>query len=206
MALSPGASALRVTNRVCGIGPSTASTSSSTPSTIDSTRSTSPPKSACPGVSTMLMRVPPYSMAQFLARMVMPRSRSMSSESMTRSPTFSCAAKVPDCFRRQSTRVVLPWSTCAMIAILRMGRFISQGTKKGAQGSRFALRLRRRPPGRLWDGLADADGGGCDAHLDEEGEERDGQGQHGADEKNGDQRRQVDRQERIGEERHNDER
>ena len=43
------ASAFRVTKRVCGIGPSTASTRSSTPSTIDSTRSTSPPKSACPG-------------------------------------------------------------------------------------------------------------------------------------------------------------
>ena len=49
MALSPSASALRVTNRVWGMGPSTASTSSSTPSTIDSTRSTSPPKSAWPG-------------------------------------------------------------------------------------------------------------------------------------------------------------
>ena len=44
-----------VTKRVCGIGPSTASTSSSTPSTMLSTRSTSPPKSAWPGVSTMLM-------------------------------------------------------------------------------------------------------------------------------------------------------
>ena len=108
MALRPSASALRVTKRVCGIGPSTASTSSSTPSTIDSTRSTSPPKSAWPGVSTMLMRVPPYSIAQFLARMVMPRSRSMSLESMTRSPIFSCAAKVPDCLSRQSTSVVLP--------------------------------------------------------------------------------------------------
>ncbi len=108
MALSPRASALRVTKRVCGIGPSTASTSSSTPSTIDSTRSTSPPKSACPGVSTMLMRVPPYSIAQFLARMVMPRSRSMSFESMMRSPMCSCAAKVPDCLSRQSTSVVLP--------------------------------------------------------------------------------------------------
>src|SRR6266852_3353907 len=54
----PCASALRRTNRVCGIGPSTASISSSTPSTMDSTRSTSPPKSACPGVSTMLMCVP----------------------------------------------------------------------------------------------------------------------------------------------------
>jgi hypothetical protein len=55
---NPRASALRVTKRVCGMGPSTASTSSSTPSTIDRTRSTSPPKSACPGVSTMLMCVP----------------------------------------------------------------------------------------------------------------------------------------------------
>src|SRR5215831_4414393 len=50
IAFSPWASALRVTKRVCGMGPSTASTSSSTPSTMDSTRSTSPPKSACPGV------------------------------------------------------------------------------------------------------------------------------------------------------------
>ena len=49
MALCPSASALRVTKRVWGMGPSTASTSSSTPSTIDSTRSTSPPKSAWPG-------------------------------------------------------------------------------------------------------------------------------------------------------------
>ena len=96
MALRPSASALRVTKRVCGIGPSTASTTSNTVSTIDNTRSTSPPKSACPGVSTMLMRVPPYSMAQFFARIVMPRSFSMSFESMTRSAIFSCAAKVPD--------------------------------------------------------------------------------------------------------------
>ena len=58
IALSPSAKALRVTKRVWGIGPSTASTNSSTPSTIDSTRSTSPPKSAWPGVSTMLIRVP----------------------------------------------------------------------------------------------------------------------------------------------------
>ena len=58
MGFRPSASAFLVTKRVCGIGPSTASTSSSTPSTIDSTRSTSPPKSAWPGVSTMLMCVP----------------------------------------------------------------------------------------------------------------------------------------------------
>ena len=41
-----------------GIGPSNASTSSSTPLTILSTRSTSPPKSAWPGVSTMLILTP----------------------------------------------------------------------------------------------------------------------------------------------------
>ncbi len=43
------------TKRVWGMGPSAASTSSSTPSTMFITRSTSPPKSAWPGVSTMLI-------------------------------------------------------------------------------------------------------------------------------------------------------
>jgi hypothetical protein len=40
------ASALRRTKRVCGNGPSAASTSRTMPSTIVSARSTSPPKSA----------------------------------------------------------------------------------------------------------------------------------------------------------------
>jgi hypothetical protein len=56
---SPRSNALRSTNRVCGSGPSAASTRSTTPSTIDSTRSTSPPKSAWPGVSTMLISTSP---------------------------------------------------------------------------------------------------------------------------------------------------
>src|SRR5664279_544017 len=52
----------------------------------------------------------------------MPRSFSRSLLSMIRSvpETASLARKVPDCFRRQSTSVVLPWSTCAMIAMLRI--------------------------------------------------------------------------------------
>ncbi len=50
--------ALRSTNRVCGSGPSDASTSSTMPSTIESPRSTSPPKSAWPGVSMMLIVMP----------------------------------------------------------------------------------------------------------------------------------------------------
>ena len=54
---SRASSALRSTKRVWGSGPSLASTSSSTPSTIVMPRSTSPPKSAWPGVSTMLIFV-----------------------------------------------------------------------------------------------------------------------------------------------------
>ncbi len=82
------ASALRSTKRVWGSGPSEASTSSRTPSTISRPRSTSPPKSACPGVSMMLMvTVEPSGAwcrtAVFLARMVMPFSRSRSMESIT---------------------------------------------------------------------------------------------------------------------------
>ena len=89
MGFRPSASAFLVTKRVCGIGPSWASISSTTPSTMDSARSTSPPKSAWPGVSITLMWVPSQLTAQFLARMVMPRSRSMALLSITVSTTFS---------------------------------------------------------------------------------------------------------------------
>ena len=50
----------------------------------------------------------------------MPRSRSWSIESMTRSVSSSCAANTPDWRSIASTSVVLPWSTWAMIATLRM--------------------------------------------------------------------------------------
>jgi len=59
MGVSPRASALPSTNLVWLSGPSDASTSSTAPSTIPSTRSTSPPKSACPGVSTAFTVWPP---------------------------------------------------------------------------------------------------------------------------------------------------
>src|SRR5690606_146873 len=55
----------------------------------------------------------------FLARMVIPRSRSWSLESMMRSAPWSRRSRVPDWDRSLSTRVVLPWSTWAIIAILR---------------------------------------------------------------------------------------
>ena len=105
---SPSANALRVTKRVCGIGPSKASTSRQTESTMPSTRSTSPPKSAWPGVSTMLMRVPFQVIAVHFDRMVMPRSRSRSFESIAHSATTSPVRNCPAWRRKPSTSVVLP--------------------------------------------------------------------------------------------------
>ena len=84
---SPCASALPRTNFVCGIGPSAASVSRITPSAMPRTRSTSPPKSAWPGVSMILIRVSRHIMDVGLARMVMPRSFSRSPESIIRSST-----------------------------------------------------------------------------------------------------------------------
>src|SRR3970040_1351981 len=54
--------------------------------------------------------------------MVMPRWRSRALESITRSCSSSCAAKVPVARSNLSTSVVLPWSTWAMMARLRMAR------------------------------------------------------------------------------------
>jgi hypothetical protein len=158
---------LRSTKRVWGIGPSTESTSSSTPSHMLSTRSTSPPKSAWPGVSMMLTLTPlylrarageragervggrggsalggarriaprrtgpappagstrrggggggggaagcqePHLTAVFLARMVMPRSRSRSLLSITLSVMAWFSRNTFDWRSSWSTSVVLP--------------------------------------------------------------------------------------------------
>ncbi len=132
----PTFSALPTTNLVCGIGPSAASTSTIAPSTMLRMRSTSPPKSAWPGVSTMLMRLPRHSTEVALARMVMPRSFSRSLESIARSATRSFSRNEPDCFRSSSTRVVLPWSTCAMIAMLRRVMVHRLNWRRKRQGPR----------------------------------------------------------------------
>src|SRR5690606_17497547 len=71
------------------------------------------------GVQTCALPISFQLMAVFLARMVMPRSRSWSLESITRSAPTSRRLRVPDCCRSLSTRVVLPWSTWAMMAMLR---------------------------------------------------------------------------------------
>ena len=52
----------------------------------------------------------------FLASIVIPLSFSISFESITLSSTCSLLLNVPLCFNRLSTKVVLPWSTCAIIA------------------------------------------------------------------------------------------
>ena len=147
-------SALRSTKRVCGSGPSLASTSSSTPSTIVSPRSTSPPKSAWPGVSTMLIFTSPYGTAVFFARIVMPFSRSRSIESMTRSLTSWFSRNAPDCQSIASTSVVLPWSTCATIATFRrsvrravtnptVGAAITRGGQREGDPMRLARAVSR---------------------------------------------------------------
>src|ERR671917_147082 len=64
--------------------------------------------------------------------MVMPRSRSWSSESITRSVRCSWAANTPDWRSMASTSVVFPWSTWAMIATLRM----SERSGTAAKGDR----------------------------------------------------------------------
>ncbi len=101
-------SAFLKTKRVCGIGPSNASTRSSTPSTILSDLSTSPPKSACPGVSTIFIFIFLYLTDVFFASMVIPRSLSRSLESITRSCTCSFSLKMPLWRSIASTRVVFP--------------------------------------------------------------------------------------------------
>ena len=106
------------TNLVCGIGPSLESTSSITVSTVLMIRSTSDEKSACPGVSTIFIFTSPCMTEQFLEYIVMPLSRSISSLSITQSTTCSLSRKTPLWFKKASTSVDLPASTCAITAIL----------------------------------------------------------------------------------------
>src|ERR1035438_7769162 len=84
-------------------------------------------------------------MPVILARMVMPRSRSRSLESMTRSTCSSWDPKMPLWLSMASTRVVFPWSTWAMMAILRIVVFLlfmdhvyrvqARGDSRGVQAS-----------------------------------------------------------------------
>ena len=73
----------------------------------------------------MLIRTPFHITEQFLAAMVMPRSRSRSMVSMSRSLTSWLALNRPLWRNMASTRVVLPWSTWAMMAMFRKVWFIA---------------------------------------------------------------------------------
>jgi len=115
--LNPAVSAFLSTKRVWGRGPSEASTSNIAPSTMDSARSTSAPKSACPGVSRIFTLIPSSTTEQFLAEMVMPLSFSRSMESITLSSISLPTLNTPLCLNMASTSVVFPWSTWAIIAI-----------------------------------------------------------------------------------------
>mmetsp|Transcript_25487 Transcript_25487/g.61388 ORF Transcript_25487/g.61388 Transcript_25487/m.61388 type:complete len:280 (+) Transcript_25487:1548-2387(+) len=127
----PCPSAFMRTNLVCDIGPSVASTTRQTPSTMFIILSTSPPKSAWPGVSIRLIRHfsgPPPSEAfasgtttteAHLERIVIPRSCSSLFESITLEPISRSSRPVSLCFSKQSTSDVLPWSTCAIMATFR---------------------------------------------------------------------------------------
>src|SRR5690349_24457913 len=82
----------------------------------------------------MFSFTPPCRTAVFLARIVMPFSRSRSIESMTRSATSWFWRKAPDCQSMASTSVVLPWSTWATIATLRRSSRTAMRQSKLAGG------------------------------------------------------------------------
>src|SRR5918999_286047 len=77
----------------------------------------------------MLIVSPPCRTAVFLARIVMPFSRSRSPESMTRSSTSWFSRNAPDCQSMASTSVVLPWSTWATIATFRRSSRVEKGMR-----------------------------------------------------------------------------
>ena len=112
MGFNPSSKDFFNTKRVWGIGPSAASTSNNTESIERRTRSTSEPKSACPGVSTIFIFVPLYVMDAFFEYIVIPRSCSSASESMLTSLSVA-----PVCRKIASVSVVFPWSTWAIIAM-----------------------------------------------------------------------------------------
>ena len=65
-------------------------------------------KDEVPGKAPLCRLLALYVTAVFLDRMVMPRSRSMLLESMTRSSVFWLSRKTFDCLSMASTSVVLP--------------------------------------------------------------------------------------------------
>ena len=118
---TPYRSASRHTDSLCGSTPATASNTATAPSSTRSERSTSAEKSTWPGVSMRLSRCPSHSQLTAAAKIVIPRSRSCGSKSVTVVPSCTsprlCTAPVRNSTR--SVTVVLPASTWARIPRLR---------------------------------------------------------------------------------------
>ena len=137
----PWERALPKTNLVCGIGPSEASVSNITPSAIQRTRSTSPPKSAWPGVSIILIFVCFQIIDVGLAKIVIPLSFSRSPLSSSLSSIFSLVLNIPLCLKIESIKVVLPWSTWAIMAIFLICEYIYYSKKTLSGDSINSMKL-----------------------------------------------------------------
>src|SRR5664280_3504824 len=115
------------------------------------------------------------STAVFLARIVMPFSRSRSIESMTWVLTSWLARNAPDCHSIASTSVVFPWSTWAIIATLRRSLRMGMRVLRKAQVEATAspqpcevYRGCRRPSSARPEGVREVLGPGCrprDRHI-----------------------------------------
>src|SRR5215208_2159538 len=79
----------------------------------------------------------------------MPRSRSWSIESMTRSVRCSWAPNTPDWRSIASTSVVLPWSTWAMIATLRRSSRTAMRRSRVERGRSLAGKIVGRDAARV---------------------------------------------------------
>ena len=79
--------------------------------------------------------MPRQSIAVCLARIVMPFSRSRSPESITRSTRAARSPNAPEARSMASTRVVLPWSTCATMATLRRRGRAPRVAEDGSAGA-----------------------------------------------------------------------
>src|SRR5438132_8896848 len=87
----------------------------------------------------MLIFTSPYRTAVFLARIVIPFSRSRSIESSTRSATSWFSRNDPDGQSMASTSVVFPWSTCATMATSRMSSRNGTSRRVAADRARSVL-------------------------------------------------------------------
>src|SRR4029450_13450703 len=102
----------------------------------------------------MLMRGPCQRIEVTLARMVIPRSRSRSLESSARSTRRWLPLRAPDCCSSRSTKVVLPWSTWAMIATLRRFMGCIKNRSRASKGPLLPGNIVSAPKGAMGDRLA----------------------------------------------------